>query len=156
MFIISSLVVVSPFIITFLYQKLGTNKEEITTKETEENTVLFFESDKLGIYLHDENTYYSVNYKEISQIKFYYPASVHLRNFFYKIKINTVDGKETSFELENKGGNKKHFLKQTEDITNLISSNSRNTLIIFKISLNKSIFYEINELKNIGGNIHLE
>ncbi|AFM03453.1 hypothetical protein Fleli_1006 [Bernardetia litoralis DSM 6794] len=156
MFIISSLIVVSPFIITFLYQKLGTNKEEITTKETEENTVLFFESDKLGIYLHDEKTYYSVNYKEISQIKFYYPASVHLRNFFYKIKINTIDGKETSFELENKGGNKSHFLNQTESIAKIIHSNSKDTLIIFKVSLIKSIFYELNEMKNNIGSIRTE
>jgi hypothetical protein len=155
-FLIFSFSVVCLFIAFVLYQELSSKKTEITEKEIVKNSVMLFENDKLGIYLHDEKKYYYVNYREISQIKFYYPASVHLKNFFYKIKINTVDGKETSFELENKEGNKNHFLKQTEDITNLISSNSRNTLIIFKISLNKSIFYEINELKNIGGNIHLE
>lgn len=155
-FWVAVLITATPLIASFFYSKLFFGLTKTTVKETKNLPILLFENDKLGIYLHDEKNCYQINYKEISHIKFHYPSALHLRNFFSRVEIITINGEEINFELKYKGGNKNHFLKKTKSIIKLISQNSKGTLITFRVSSNKSTFYELNELKNISKNIRIE
>ncbi len=155
-FFISVLVVAFPFIAAFFYPKLFFDTKKVKIQESTYAPVVFFERNRLCLYLHQEKANFYINYDKISSIKFYYPSSTHLRYFFYKLKIVTINGEEIELELKKSNGSKKYFLSKTESIIKLISKNSKDTLIIFKVSLQKSVFYQLNEMKNNVQNIRIE
>ena len=90
---VTSFIAVLSLLLGYFYPQLFFDVKKTTVQVERNIPILFFEKNNLCLYFHDETMSYLISYKKIKDIKFYYPSATYLNNFFYKVDIQTLDGR---------------------------------------------------------------